>query len=648
MKRHILWSVCLLVLFSLWGTLSAGEWDYFFSSNVVTALCPVDDAYWIGTTTGLLKMDPASVELTHYHMGNSALPSNNVMSVVEGWDGRIWVGTYDGLASFDGENWELWTPERLGSDEYTGDIVSSMIADDSDVWVCFQNWEADIGSSNASTDVVRIGPDKNVWGSFDFDMDLIGFSQGLNLASTRYETDEFGYGSNDKILMYDGKKSLNIDLGMGYDDLTYALGSNGDLLFMPEVFRGSEEGSKGLYIHRNVAAGLSADKVERLSFPGKSIDALANDKHGNIYAVVDGKPWFWTGETWTDIPAYADKYIRKPGEENIPPVCSRTTDGKILASDGNRLLVIDGSTSKTYDLHISGLTGLAELKDMVVDSSGKAWFATIKELVSYDGVQWTRVPYQFTTSSEWGEMVKLAVNSEGSVWLQHHDDIYCLEGNKLVKKKEVTKLIKIIFDLRGEYLWALSDDKLLCFYAGTWNQITTKESGLPSKGLLDICVSPLGHFGVLSQQKIFVYNGSTWKASQTPTQNGFFSSIACDSRGTFYLINSGSNYEGYYSLRNGRWTQESAFGPGMLLVTADKNGGWWCWTSFPGPGDGWAYHHNGQSINQVPGSPYGFCNGIYIDSNNNKWFILPDEIAVYNEDGIKYPSSWSKTGSVGE
>lgn len=641
--------MCLLVLFSLWGTLNAGEWDYFFSSNVVTALCPVDDAYWIGTTTGLLKMDPASGKLTHYHMGNSALPSNKVMSVVEGWDGRIWVGTYDGLASFDGESWEQWTREKLGIKVEYRDIVSSMLSDhEGNIWLCLQHWEADISEDNSDTVVVRISPESVDWDYVEYDFDLIGCSQGLLIASTSYGAEQYEWAPNDKIFMFDGNKSDIIDLDLGVDSASFALHTNGDLIIKPYIQYGSE-GSSQFLIHRNVAKGVSPDKVEKLAVPGRAVQSLHSDARGNVFAVIDDKLWSWSGNGWSRLPTMDGRYGNSPSysedlEYYSPPVIAVTANGDTLAANGSVLW--NSARQKTHNLHASGLAGLSETYDMLINRDGQAWIATSGGLVSYDGAQWTLIPYPFVVSSEWDELLALALNSRGEIWLQHQDDIYQIETDDLSLVKKFSGLKEIAFDLQNN-LWALSSDKLQRLRDGTWKQFA-KESGLPATGLQDMYIDASGKVWILALKTIHSFNGSSWSAIKVPIEIEDGDGLCVDSKGVVRLFESGSNFEGYYWFTNGKWQYAGGFAAKTSSYIADDKGGWWCWTSFPGPGDGWAYHHNGQSINQVPGSPYGFCNGIYIDSNNNKWFILPDEIAVYNEDGIKYPSSWSKTGSVGE
>lgn len=649
MMRHCYLLTLVLIVFGVWGALSAGEWDYFFSNNNVTALCPAEDAYWIGTSTGLLKMDPVSGQLAHYHMGNSALPSNQVMSVVEGWDGRVWVGTYDGLASFDGVNWESWTSDRLGIEQMYDcprNIVSSMITDqDKNIWVCFQHWECDIDEYNADTVVARISPLTVDWEYFETDFDLIGSFQGLVLAATRTGSEEYSHGPNDKLFVYDGIKSKIVDLELGLDDVSYALHQGGDLIIMPDIYYGTE-GSSQLFIIQRITTGVSHGLVEELDFPGEKIQLISNDVEGNVFAVIDEKPWSWNGYEWEGLPALEGKFSNSPSfsglKEYSPSIIAVTENGNTLTVDGNKLW--DSATNETHYLHSSGHAGVSETYVMDIDRDGVVWFATSGGLVSYDGALWVLISYPFEKSTEYGVKACLAVNSQSEVWLGYNDDLYMVDGNKLVWKKKIAGMQKLFFDCQDQ-LWVLGADKLLRMQEGVWKQITTQESGLPSSGLLEMCIDPNGKVWVLSEKKVHSFNGSRWSSINHPAQKDELNGFCVDSQGGIWLIRCGSNFEGYIVYRNQKWQSEEGYAAMMHSMVADKFGGWWCWTGFPGRGDGLAYHHNGHEIAEVEGSPWAFCHGIYIDYNNNKWFLLENEIAVYNENGVDFQFPTARNGN---
>ena len=70
------------------------------SSNMINAvLIDVSGSKWIGTTSGLAKLD--STVWTIFNTDNSGLPDNNVISIAIDGSGNKWIGTYGGgLAVF--------------------------------------------------------------------------------------------------------------------------------------------------------------------------------------------------------------------------------------------------------------------------------------------------------------------------------------------------------------------------------------------------------------------------------------------------------------------------------------------------------------------------------------------------------------------
>ncbi len=217
--------------------------------------------------------------------------------------------------------------------------------------------------------------------------------------------------------------------------------------------------------------------------------------------------------------------------------------------------------------------------------------------------------------------------------------------------KKFSGLREIAFDLQNN-LWALNSDTVRCLKEGEWKQFSNN-SGLPANGLQDMHIDASGKVWIMSEHKIHSFNGSTWSSINLPGQIGESNFWGVDSNGAPWIMTfqevymEGYSYtqEVYCAYKDKKWHEIEVRG-GLYLRAVDMKGGWWSWTT--GPVDGVAYHHNGVHGAEVPGSPWTYCHGIYIDSNNNKWFLLPGEIAVYNEDGIKYPSSWAKTGSMQE
>jgi ligand-binding sensor domain-containing protein len=94
-------------LHAVWTT------DHGLPQNSVNAIVQTPDGYlWLGTNGGLARFD--GVRFTVFHVGNSRLKSNRILSLAQGlahnWvyalatdrAGQVWIGTYQGLQRLTG------------------------------------------------------------------------------------------------------------------------------------------------------------------------------------------------------------------------------------------------------------------------------------------------------------------------------------------------------------------------------------------------------------------------------------------------------------------------------------------------------------------------------------------------------------------
>ncbi len=85
------------------------EWFNFTNGQKIQSLADEVGYLWIGTTGGLVKINKTSGETIFFDKLKSALPDNNVLSLVTDVSGNIWIGTSaGGLAKFDGTNWTVY------------------------------------------------------------------------------------------------------------------------------------------------------------------------------------------------------------------------------------------------------------------------------------------------------------------------------------------------------------------------------------------------------------------------------------------------------------------------------------------------------------------------------------------------------------
>lgn len=121
----------------LFSNLSAQELHVtgFTSGTEVRDIAGDEDHIWVAHYWGgITRIDRATGNLTHYHIANSNLPSNDVTSVVIDHDGVVWAGTRHGLARFDNGDWFVYRLNNspLGNSPF---ISALMVDEDNNKWI---------------------------------------------------------------------------------------------------------------------------------------------------------------------------------------------------------------------------------------------------------------------------------------------------------------------------------------------------------------------------------------------------------------------------------------------------------------------------------------------------------------------------------
>lgn len=118
MKKAIL---LLVAIISLMGFINAQDsyWKNYTTKDNINALVEEGNNIWIGTSTGLVKLDKTTGSSTIYKTSNSELPNNVVNSIAIDQNGIKWIGTGDygsggGLTKFDGINWTTYNSNNSG------------------------------------------------------------------------------------------------------------------------------------------------------------------------------------------------------------------------------------------------------------------------------------------------------------------------------------------------------------------------------------------------------------------------------------------------------------------------------------------------------------------------------------------------------
>lgn len=112
------------------------------SSNFVRSCCQDDQGdMWIGTFTGLDKLDKKTGKFSHYSTEQSnGMTHNSIWSMIKDHQGTIWFGTYFGGVNYFSPNYEIYTRYKQSKTEKDGlsfPVVGNMLEDDrNNLWIC--------------------------------------------------------------------------------------------------------------------------------------------------------------------------------------------------------------------------------------------------------------------------------------------------------------------------------------------------------------------------------------------------------------------------------------------------------------------------------------------------------------------------------
>lgn len=108
-----------------------------YTSN--TVVCDSRENVWMGINGGLVRLEPRTGKVHHFHPGpldGEHLPHSSVWSVLEDRRGRIWIGTFGGLCTFDNATSRLSYVPSGGPDGPIGNKILCLHEDrNGNIWV---------------------------------------------------------------------------------------------------------------------------------------------------------------------------------------------------------------------------------------------------------------------------------------------------------------------------------------------------------------------------------------------------------------------------------------------------------------------------------------------------------------------------------
>lgn len=560
------------------------SWINYTASVKVTALASDDQATWVGTPGGLIRVDLATSQRTFYNRSNSGLPSNWVDDIALGGNGDVWVGTEQGLAHFDGADWTTYTTSNSGL--LVAGVWKVAVAPDESVWLSSQytgdiqhlvngNWST-INGGFAGVRALACAANGDLMTSSNFS----GLYRYDGSTWTNWNTGNSNLPNNDvRDIAITPSGSIYLSAGVqlvafdGVDFTTYPIGP--DALYSSNVDRITLDD-----------AGVCHVSAAPVYFP------LPNPT-----SVLYPRCLRLVGDTWEDLHHYGF------------PAAPLGALGPIVVDDNNGIWtgmnqltsLINGTWSveafQASGLTLNGITAIhVKVPNGTIWAGGQGYPSEL--YACDDGTNWS----EFADGQFMGTILDITADGDGNATLATDNGLWRYNSGTwevLTPSNSPlpsTYVEQVYFDAQGS-LWIIPDEGGLYRYNGTWTIYNTSNSPLSSNDVNSITQDANGVFwigtgnGAAGGGGISRFDGTTW-TTWTPANSNlpfdlFVPSITVNSSGTPTFLLSFTNEPGQLATFDGADftftdSSTSALPARFTRIFTDANDVQWLATPFDG------------------------------------------------------------------
>lgn len=550
-------SVALLAGLFLFINLSAQELHVsgFTSGTEVRDIAGDEDHIWVAHNWGgITRIDRATGNLTHFHVANSNLPSNDVTSVVIDHDGVVWAGTRHGLARFDNGDWFVY--RKNNSPLSNSHFISALMVDENNnKWIGTAgnslwrfngvfDWKlfspGNSGLPNSWVSSLALHQDGSIWigtGGLDgsFGAGLVNFD-GTNW--TVYTTGNSGLIKN-AITFVEVAPNGDVWAGMvgglsRFDGQFWSSMKPTDSPLASTVVNALTFTTDG-YLWIGSAKGLQLfDGITWQNYTMNNAPIPGN-RIGALYLTEDETLWVGHhnairfedqvnidtlfGLSRLDGAEWTSYFTGGSGLPNnwITDIQFDTLDQPWFASYSGGIAQYDGVDWDWYHIGNSPIPG-SYVNSILVDNQDRKWMAIDGYgLVRKSGNQWTTfAPYNSLFPSSYPST--LAMAPDGALW------IGTLEGD-LVKYQNNTwtifeaadtpipaNIIRHMLVDHNNDVWlnAGANTGLYKYDGTTWTTLNTSNSAIPSNTINTLAEDDAGNLWVGTGSGLGRYDGMAW------------------------------------------------------------------------------------------------------------------------------------------
>lgn len=487
--------LCLL----LSASLSAQEWTYHSHGKQLSGIVETDQATWVATIGGLVKIDQLSGDTLFFNTTNSPLPFNWINGVVEDSENNIWGSTHSFFFKIENEEWTIY----------------------------------DLGLNSSSTVGMTIDTEDNIWYySSSGANGLFKIKDGQILEN--YTVDNFGLPAdniNDLIVREDGTlyvATKSNGIGIYKDNnWTYYNANNSNLpdasikgLALADdetIWVASESGVS--FIENGMISNIDPG-LPNTPFRAKGITI---DAEGNVW-VIDNALYQYDGLEWqrivrSGLPVFGVETYHFIANGVNNEIFLGITQTGLFAYDKSDWYYINTSNSKLQPLNVKDISITPNDDKFIVGTLGTTWVT--------DG-NW-QLPYEGESMLPNDRFNACAIDKDGVRWFgsqdglaSYHDGIWRVykPSNSLLPSNYITSIE--IDELNRK--WIGTDLGLAIWDDEEWQAFTSANSELPDDYIYDIELD--GNIAWLGTKADFLtrFDGNTWQNIPSNSAN----SVLCD------------------------------------------------------------------------------------------------------------------------
>lgn len=438
--------LCILVFTLLSAILNAQDSrvSYYYGPAEVNAMALDGEYIWIGSNTGLFRINIKSGTTETFQTVNSGLLSNRITTIAIDRKGAKWIGHPDGISFYDGSAWKTYKiSDFIQSDSYINQVLSfafdknnivwmgtyrGLIRFDGNQWTIYRPVSTDtyfpvnsIAIDNSG--IMWIATDRGLEKFDGADWTIIDSTKGgmntkginclaIDSKGTKWFT------SYARILYkYDGEKMVSYNIPPA-DSATYYTSINSVSVDRNDVvWIGTD------ILHSFDGQAWTSYNQKNNKLPGTHVTCAVSDNSGTIWAGTDENPARLTGGRLVSFDlsnsGLPSNHVRKIVSDN---------EGNTWIISAGYLSLLKNGIWHNFNWENSGLPPVA-ITDIAFDSRNNAWIGTWKGLVMFDGDRTWTVYNSKNSGLLEDDVEALAFDSKGVLWIATLEGLAKFDGH---------------------------------------------------------------------------------------------------------------------------------------------------------------------------------------------------------------------------